>query len=76
MIDYSEGITALSNKCKQLYDAVLHHRFSEARILCAEISTEARLINQQIVIQHPEETGHSNVVKMPILNVWNQNDSA
>lgn len=76
MIDYSEGCTTLLSKVKQLYDDLLNQRFKEARILCAEISTEARLIDKQIVIQFPEETGHTNVVKMPIPDVWKQNDLA
>jgi len=72
MVDYSEGCIALQEKSKQLYDLLLNKEFSKARILCAEISTEARLIDKQIVIQYPEETGHE---KMKITNVWNSNDA-
>jgi len=76
MIDYSEGCTTLLQKTKQLYDLLLNKQFKEARVLCAEISTEARLIDKQIVIQYPEETGHSNIIKMPVPDVWNKHDSA
>jgi hypothetical protein len=75
MIDYSEGCTSLTIKVKNLYDALLNKRFSEARDLCAEISTEARLIDKQIVIQFPDETGFSNVIKMPVPD-WTGNDAA
>lgn len=75
MIDYSEGCHSLSVKSKALYEALLNKRYTEARDLCAEISTEARLIDKQIVIQFPEETGFNNVIKMPVPD-WTGNDAA
>jgi hypothetical protein len=58
MVDYSEGILTLKRLVDGLHHVLLERDPMAARDMCAQIVTEARLIDKQIVVQFPKETGH------------------
>jgi hypothetical protein len=58
MIDYSEGILNLKRLLADLEEALRDNRVMEARDLCAQITTESRLVYQQLAIQFLKETNH------------------
>ena len=58
MVDYSEGILTLKKLVNDLHRVLLERDPMAARDVCAQIVAEARLIDKQIVVQFPKETGH------------------
>ena len=58
MVDYSEGLLALKGLVDSLHRSLLERDPASARDICAQIVAEARLVDKQIVIQFPKETGH------------------
>jgi hypothetical protein len=58
MVDYIEGVLNMRQKLYELEKALLNKKIMDARTLCAQLSTEARMIYQQLAVQFPEETGH------------------
>lgn len=51
MIDYSEGYLALKRLVDEVWEAILEHRYGDARALCDQIVVEARLTKAQIGVQ-------------------------
>lgn len=58
MVDYSEGILTLKGLVDSLHRMLLERDPMGARDVCAQIVAEARLVDKQIVVQFPQETGH------------------
>lgn len=58
MVDYSEGILTLKELVDSLHRMLLERDPMGARDVCAQIVAEARLVDKQIVVQFPQETGH------------------
>lgn len=58
MVDYSEGILNLKKLVDKLHRALLERDPMAARDMCAQIVAEARLVDKQVVLQFPKETGH------------------
>lgn len=58
MVDYSEGVLELRRLIDVLHRSLLERDPASARDICAQIVAEARLVDKQIVIQFPKETGH------------------
>lgn len=58
MVDYSEGILTLKKLVDSLHRVLLERDPMAARDMCAQIVAEARLVDKQIVLQFPKETGH------------------
>jgi hypothetical protein len=51
MIDYSEGYLNLKRMVEELWRATNEHDFMRARELCSDITVEARMLRNQLVIQ-------------------------
>jgi hypothetical protein len=51
MIDYSEGYLKLKRMVEDLWIATNARDFRRARELCSEITVEARMVRNQLVIQ-------------------------
>ena len=58
MIDYVEGLLKMEQLLRELQRALLANNPMAARDLCAQIVAETRLVDKQIVVQFPKETGH------------------
>lgn len=58
MVDYSEGILNLKKLVDSLHRTLLERDPMAARDMCAQIVAEARLVDKQVVLQFPKETGH------------------
>jgi hypothetical protein len=58
MVDYSEGILNLKKLVDSLHRVLLERDPMGARDMCAQIVAEARLVDKQVVLQFPKETGH------------------
>ena len=58
MIDYVEGLLKMEQLLRELKRALVANDPMTARDLCAQIVTETRLVDKQIVVQFPKETGH------------------
>lgn len=51
MIDYSEGYLNLKRMVEELWAATNDRNFMRARELCSDITVEARMLRNQLVIQ-------------------------
>jgi hypothetical protein len=51
MIDYSEGYLNLKRMVEELWAATNERNFMRARELCSDITVEARMLRNQLVIQ-------------------------
>jgi hypothetical protein len=51
MIDYSEGYLNLKRMVEELWTATNERNFMRARELCSDITVEARMLRNQLVIQ-------------------------
>jgi hypothetical protein len=51
MIDYSEGYLNLRRMVEELWRATNERNFMRARELCSDITVEARMLRNQLVIQ-------------------------
>lgn len=58
MVDYAEGVLELRRLIEALHRSLLEKDVVTARDVCAQIVAEARLVDKQIVVQFPKETGH------------------
>lgn len=58
MIDYVEGLLKMEQLLRELKRALIANDPMTARDLCAQIVAETRLVDKQIVVQFPKETGH------------------
>ena len=58
MIDYVEGLLKMEQLLRELKRALIVNEPMAARDLCAQIVAETRLVDKQIVVQFPKETGH------------------
>lgn len=55
MIDWSEGHHKLKALSRELYEAMLSGQFEKARLICDEITVEARLTKAKIGAQHADQ---------------------
>ena len=51
MVDYSEGYLKLTRMVEDLWTATNERDFLRARELCCDITVEARMLRNQLVIQ-------------------------
>jgi hypothetical protein len=55
VIDYSEGYLSLKAMIADFWQAVLDEDIPKAKEICTEISVTARLLRQQLSVQHEQE---------------------
>ena len=64
-IDYSENMLKVEKLLAQLQNLLLNRRFQEAVELCPLLSTEVRLLNNSIKIDHDNDEQYQLVVQQP-----------
>ena len=55
MVDYSEGYLSLKAMLADFWEAILIKDIDRAKELCTEMSVTARLLHQQLRIQHEQK---------------------
>jgi hypothetical protein len=55
MVDYSEGYLTMKALIAEFWQAVLENDIPKAKEICTEIGVTARLVRQQLSIQHEQE---------------------